>query len=385
MRLRTLFTLALAVIALPSYQLVSAQSDRHGDRAKKLKESKKKLDATNKVKKGLEKEMHGLKAVIKKTRRSIEYVDNELDEVQIKLDETREKLRESKKEQKRLSEESAVALNRLQERRDQARRRLKQLYMAGETSMASALVNSDSFGDLAAKKFLVQRIAIRDQRLFDEVRALHKTVLDQKVQADKLVVKVQTLVAKQKEQEASLKELRHEKFDQLVDQKGELQSREQVYAQLVAEENALEAMIAQYQSAPTGNNLKPFKGKLGIPVAGRLSSKFGMRHHPILRKTRLHAGVDLSAPTGTKIKAAADGVVISASYMRGYGNCLIVDHGGGISTLYGHCSRIIARKGARVQKGEIIANVGATGLATAPHLHFEVRRNGRPENPLNWL
>ena len=110
-----------------------------------------------------------------------------------------------------------------------------------------------------------------------------------------------------------------------------------------------------------------------------------MRYHPILHITRLHAGCDFGAPIGATIRAVAPGEVIHASYMRGYGNVVIVDHGGGISTVYAHCSRISVSDGQRVTRGQHIANVGSTGLSTGPHLHFEVRVNGRAVNPRGYL
>jgi murein DD-endopeptidase MepM/ murein hydrolase activator NlpD len=107
--------------------------------------------------------------------------------------------------------------------------------------------------------------------------------------------------------------------------------------------------------------------------------------HPILGVRRMHTGVDIAAGSGTPIHAAGGGVVVYAARLGGYGNCVIVDHGGGLATLYGHCSSIAVGAGQRVSQGQVIAYVGATGLATGPHLHFEVRRNGTPVNPLGSL
>ena len=116
-----------------------------------------------------------------------------------------------------------------------------------------------------------------------------------------------------------------------------------------------------------------------------MTSGFGMRYHPILHITRMHTGCDFGAPIGTTIHAAAAGIVIHSSYMNGYGNVVIIDHGGGISTVYAHCSRIVVSDGQSIKRGQYIANVGSTGLSTGPHLHFEVRVNGHPVNPLRYL
>jgi murein DD-endopeptidase MepM/ murein hydrolase activator NlpD len=120
-----------------------------------------------------------------------------------------------------------------------------------------------------------------------------------------------------------------------------------------------------------------------MPVAGRITSGFGERFHPVLGYERFHAGVDLGAPAGTPIVAAANGRVISAGWRGGYGQEVSISHSGGLETRYGHMSRIAAFAGELVRRGEVIGYVGSTGMSTGPHLHFEVRRNGTPVNPLS--
>jgi murein DD-endopeptidase MepM/ murein hydrolase activator NlpD len=122
---------------------------------------------------------------------------------------------------------------------------------------------------------------------------------------------------------------------------------------------------------------------MGLPVHGRLTSGFGSRFHPILGYVRFHDGVDLAASAGTPIVAAADGRVVGAGWRGGYGQQVEIAHADGLETLYGHMSRIAARAGEMVRKGEVIGYVGSTGLSTGPHLHFEVTRNGRPVNPMS--
>jgi murein DD-endopeptidase MepM/ murein hydrolase activator NlpD len=110
-----------------------------------------------------------------------------------------------------------------------------------------------------------------------------------------------------------------------------------------------------------------------------------MRVHPILQTQRMHTGIDFGATTGTPIRAAADGVVVVAGERGGYGNTVILDHGNALATLYAHQSRIAVAEGQSVAKGAIVGYVGSTGLATGPHLHFEVRVNGNPVDPMRYL
>ena len=120
-----------------------------------------------------------------------------------------------------------------------------------------------------------------------------------------------------------------------------------------------------------------------LPVSGRVSSGFGNRFHPILGSARFHKGVDLAAGHGTPIVAAADGRVVSAGWSGGYGQRVAIAHSGGIQTMYGHMSRIVAAAGTMVRQGQLIGYVGSTGLSTGPHLHYEVLKGGRPVNPLS--
>jgi murein DD-endopeptidase MepM/ murein hydrolase activator NlpD len=118
-----------------------------------------------------------------------------------------------------------------------------------------------------------------------------------------------------------------------------------------------------------------------MPVAARMSSGFGLRTHPTLGGTRMHSGIDLAAAAGTPIVATSDGRVDTASWNGGYGLFVSLDHGGGVETRYGHMSRLNVAAGQEVRKGQVIGYVGSTGRSTGPHLHYEVRKNGRPVNP----
>ena len=154
---------------------------------------------------------------------------------------------------------------------------------------------------------------------------------------------------------------------------------------LEQESRQLQAQIAAYYRNNKGPKQAPFVGRFMKPVNAPMTSGFGVRMHPILKYKRMHTGIDLGASYGTTIMASAAGTVMSAQTMRGYGNCVIIDHGGGISTLYGHCSAILVSAGQKVTQGQAVGKVGSTGLSTGPHLHFEIRVNGVPINPLRKM
>jgi len=129
------------------------------------------------------------------------------------------------------------------------------------------------------------------------------------------------------------------------------------------------------------NNIRPSIW----PVEGRLQSHFGKRMDPFSGEGALHRGVDITAPTGTPVRSAADGVVLHANVMSGYGKVVIVDHGNGFETYYAHLSRFAVVAGQEIRQGELVGAVGSTGRTTAPHLHYEVRRYGNPQNPAHFL
>jgi murein DD-endopeptidase MepM/ murein hydrolase activator NlpD len=139
---------------------------------------------------------------------------------------------------------------------------------------------------------------------------------------------------------------------------------------------------SQWIDAANADRPAPVSSGLTLPVNGPITSYFGYRYHPILHFTRFHAGVDIGAGWGSPIVAAADGQVVGAGWGGGYGREVQIAHGGGMSTLYGHMSQIVASPGSFVRAGQLIGYVGMSGLATGPHLHFEVRKDGVAVNPL---
>jgi murein DD-endopeptidase MepM/ murein hydrolase activator NlpD len=156
---------------------------------------------------------------------------------------------------------------------------------------------------------------------------------------------------------------------------GELEKLNEEDDSVVVDLTEIEASINKYlDTVPTL-----------YPASGEIISKFGKRTDPITKTKRMHEGLDIDAPYGANIKAAASGTVESCGYQSGYGKVVIINHGRGVKTVYAHTSKILVEVGQTVKKGDIIAKVGSTGRSTGPHLHFEVRINGEPVNPLKYL
>ena len=168
----------------------------------------------------------------------------------------------------------------------------------------------------------------------------------------------------------------------MSDQEKSIQEKIDEYNTRFAEINAEILAIAR-----DGIDTQYIGGELAWPVPGytRISSKYGMRTHPITGVYKLHTGVDISAPLGANFIAANDGIVTKAGYNSAYGNMVIIDHGGGVSTLYAHGSEILVQVGQVVKRGESILKVGSTGYSTGPHAHFEVRLNGVVTDPMPYI
>jgi murein DD-endopeptidase MepM/ murein hydrolase activator NlpD len=155
---------------------------------------------------------------------------------------------------------------------------------------------------------------------------------------------------------------------------------------MIRRANSLAASFAEVSGTLAHNTEKMARTPSIMPTAGWLSSNFSLsRFHPILHYARPHEGIDVSAPMGAPIVAPAGGVVRLVTVETGYGNVLEIDHGDGIVTKYAHCSRIVVKRGQHVKRGEIIANVGSTGLSTGPHVHYEIHVNGKVVDPLTYV
>lgn len=388
--IRTRWVGLIALVALLSAGTLVGDRATAQSRAKSPKKSvttlKKDLRSVESEKKAIQSKIHATRRARTAVVADMQRVDAQLTELEDDVQQTTTNLRRAQQEQSQLSVQLKVEQGKLQSKKEVMRRRLRAMYMQPPGGVLSTVVKSRSLGDLAARREVYELIAKQDAELVEDVRDLRNEVQRRKARQDALVDEIDTLRARQIGQQRNLRTARVRKADYLVElreQEGDLRDE---YEELEQESREIENQIRAYLARTGGSRVPAFRGNLLMPIAGgRVGSGFGMRFHPILKRNRMHTGVDIGAGMGTPIRAAGPGVVISASYRGGYGNCVVIDHGGGLSTLYGHCSRLFVRAGQQVERGQKIAAVGSTGLSTGPHLHFETRINGRPVNPVGRL
>lgn len=380
--------LAIIFIALWTFGFCSPVLAQSNKKPKKsVKQLKRELSTVNKKRQDLRRAIAATKRQKGAILGDIEWVDRNLEGVEQSMDKTGDQLVANKNAQAQLAQELEVATKRMAERKEKARRRLRNMYMSGDDDGALALLGSQDLSEMAAKKTVMERMASEDRRLFADLRELRTDIASKKAKQDRLVAEKAQLLSRQRNYQNQLQVAKVKKkslVNELNERQGELAEE---LDQLEEESNTIAAQIRAYAAAQRRRGAAPLKfgGRFIRPVNSRITSGFGYRFHPILKRRRLHAGIDFGAPTGTPIRASAAGVVIQANYRRGYGNTVVIDHGGGYTTLYGHCSRLFVAAGQRVTQGQVIAAVGSTGLSTGPHLHFEIRVNGNPVNPMGRL
>lgn len=254
------------------------------------------------------------------------------------------------------------------------------------TSYLDLLLSSESFAELLINIETINEMTEYDMGIIQEMTDLKTEVEVAKaaIEAKRESQAEARAIAQSKQGELEVKLAEKDALAKSLEK--DIEKYKQVYEEARRQEEALKKQISG--SLSTSSNSKyTGNGQFCWPAPSytRISSPYGWRLHPIYKTNKYHSGVDLAAPGGSNILAAESGTVKFAGWNGGYGNCLIIDHGGGITTLYGHASKLCVSKGQYVSKGEVVAKVGTTGNSTGNHLHFEVLINGKTTDPMAYI
>jgi len=366
-------------LALASFTSIAAADPRTGPR-----ELRKSLQS---VRSAIAEKRSEIRQVRRRERRVVDEIDSvesRIAVVENRLESVGERLKRLESERTLLQARIEAAERRLVVRRRVLAARLRRNYQRGRTTYLHVLLASRSLQDYMNRSYYVRRIVESDCDLIDDIRRDQRQLERDRRRLEEAAQEQRQLAEQLQADRRQYRADVDTKQELLEDLREDRKSLEEALDELEQTSRAIEARIRAMMATPRGRRrmLQRWTGSFIRPADGPIRSYFGMRFHPILHRARMHTGIDIGAGYGSPIRAAAAGEVILAGYMRGYGNTVIIDHGGGVSTLYAHCSALLVREGQAVMQGSTIARVGSTGLSTGPHLHFEVRRNGSPVNPL---
>ncbi len=315
----------------------------------------------------------------------LQVIQYELDKAEEDLKGTQQKLDFTEQQVKTNGELLGKAEKALATRNQVFQKRVRDIYENGHVSYVEVLFGAKDFRDFIGRFELLKRIMAQDMALVNQVKAQKLLIAEKQAQLEQdkaaaLMYKEQaatkrnTVDAKRREQQNML--------DNVLTEKN---TAEQAYAELEETSRNIERMIQQMQNPAANRAQARASGVLIWPAAGQITSPFGWRMHPVFGTQKFHTGIDIGADYGDAVAAADSGVVIHADWLGGYGKAVIIDHGNGLQTLYAHNSELLVYEGQAVRKGQTISRVGSTGYSTGPHLHFEVRQNGTPTNPMAYL
>ena len=307
------------------------------------------------------------------------------------------------------------------EKHSKLEKRVRDIYINGQISYLDVMFGAQDFGDFLTRMDLLKRVMIQDSELVNQVLAYRNEIqeIGRQLEQDRLQQVEQALIAedakdvkleKVAEQQALIdmmendKDVYNKQYDEMIAASNQVAQliQESKYraaaeeARRQQEEAARQAQAAYtqqvtgaYESSDDGDYQAYVpatnSGAMIYPITGPITSEFGWRNHPIFGGQRFHSGIDIGGDYGLPIHAAQSGIVSHAGWIGGYGNTVMIDHGGGITTLYGHNESLAVDVGQYVNQGDVIAYCGSTGNSTGPHCHFEVRLDGEPVSPFNYL
>ena len=264
------------------------------------------------------------------------------------------------------------------------RRRLRDIYENGQINYLDVLLGAKDFGDFASRMYLLQKIIRSDLDLIAIIEKEEAEIQKRQNLLDSQMAEIKKDKAALVQKRSEAEEMREQRAQKLYKAEEEKRQSEAEYDRLLAISDNIKSMLQGLETAsvmPSGGG----NGSFVWPCSGTITSYYGWRVHPIFGTRRYHSGMDIAVDYGTPIHAAAAGVVVYSGWMGGYGYAIMIDHGGGLVTIYGHNSSLAVGEGQRVSQGQLVAYAGSTGYSTGPHCHFEVRLHGEVTEPLNYL
>ena len=363
--LSAVYLMTLAPLA--QAETLEEQRDAHIEKAEQAQKKKNEIESRIE---GLSEEKRAVDEAADEATKAYKDVRKELDATEKRIDENEDKL-------KVLNKDFAV-------KRDQLAKRVRDIYINGQINYLDVLFGAKDFQDFFTRMDLLKRVIQQDYDLVQVVFA-EKTAIEtsqKELEKDKTAKEKLVASAADRKKEAEKKQAAKQAIiDKMETDRA---TQERIINENLAASKEVEQMIRNSRYQPASPALSG-GGALNWPLGGPITSPFGWRVHPITGASRFHSGIDIGGDYGDTIHAAGAGIVSYAGWISGYGYAVIIDHGGGISTLYGHNQALLVSEGQSVSQGQAIAECGSTGNSTGPHCHFEVRVDGEPVDPMGYL
>jgi len=372
--------MASSIVIVPRHNLYAQTLEEELEQIKKEREeANKKIEEVKKQEQAYLKQVNEVETQLLASLSQLDDLNTKLAEAKSDIDKTTIELVLKEQELNKIEDEldgKIAILN----------NRVASIYKNRDGNILEILLKAEDFIEFISRLKLMNLIAQQDAEIIKEIKdkrtsnlTIKKAILDLREKQKDRQKEVANLVSQAEKKQAEVEGIYNEKSNLLSNTRANKNALIYMQKDLEIREAEITRILESYKYGNAPGD------KFMWPVAGFLKSGFGMRRHPILGVVRMHAGLDIVAPNGALVKAADGGQIIQAGYDHSYGNSIVIYHGGGFATWYAHLSRIIVAVGQNVSRGEVIGLVGATGLATGPHLHFEVRINGAAQNPLEWL
>ncbi len=377
----------IGILLIASFLLTPLGAESIKDKKDELTNTQQHIKDKENILKEQKEEEKDLESQIKNLDMQVVGIEDNIKDLGIKLEQKMQEINQSE-------QNLEVATNKKDEQYESTKKRMVQMYKNQDMGYMQVIFSSDNLWDAINKVEYIKRISDKDDKILDEYKEqidiieVHKDKIE-KEKIDLDLLRAQE-VAKKDElgQTINAKQLAINNLQAKQSKtSSEISELEDISAQLEAD---IKRITKEMQAQQEKENKVPVEyggGAFTWPVPGwyRISSEYGPRTSPIFGKTEFHTGIDIPASYGQSVSAAASGTVITAGWVRGYGNTVIISHGSGLVTLYGHNSSLTVTSGQKVSKGETIAKIGSTGYSTGNHLHFEVRLNDNHTNPWNYL
>jgi len=353
--------------------------------ASKIKDLKAKKAATLEQRRAAESKLRA----VKKEQRSasqqfhaseakLNQAERDLRNARVRLQVTEGRIRDAKDELTRIEKQLETQTAELWDR-------LEVFYKRGQVGYVEVLLGATDFDQFVDRAVFYRNITEHDLELKSSIEANRTRQVALQKELERNWIELNSLKSQCNEKAQQIQVETNRRHAVLAEVKSDRAAQEAVYREILETQREIERVLWKLNQSPSGSGgpVRKLSGGFIMPCNGRLTSSFGWRTHPITHTRRFHDGQDIAAPSGTTIRAAAAGTVVRSSRMGVYGLAVMINHGSGYTTLYGHCSSLLVREGQSVSQGQPIARVGSTGWSTGPHCHFSVYRNGTAINPLS--